>query len=110
MLINIKDAPNYLVQWIDQVIVSKANNIQKFAITFFVLQTKSTLDDKIFTALSMFADKDGNINVDEMLNNANIALDKVNGSLTLPYLNYTVDKDDLNVLYNIIKNSNTSIK
>lgn len=97
-----------IIKYIDTAMAPRANGITKFMIYFFVPSIPKMLEQKIVDFKSMnvmpeLFDADGNINLDEVYSRAKEAIKK-SGKLFIPKINYFADEQDLDMLYNIIKN------
>lgn len=96
MKIAVSDALPLITKWVDTVVMPKSTTMQKFAITFMLLQRGNDIP----SMLQPLADKDGNIDLDYVAT----ALEKAGGRIELPYINWVFDKDDLNKLMEIASN------
>ena len=90
MQVSVNDALPLVSKWIDNVVMPKSTTMQKFVITFALLQRGPALAEM----LRPLADKDGMIE----LNNLKVALEKAGGSIELPYIGWRFDQDDLDKL------------
>lgn len=93
MKIQVDQFPSLVSKWLDIVVLPKSTTIQKIAITMLLLQRGNEIPE----LLKPFADKDGNIETD----NLKIALEKAGGKIEIPYLNWIFDQDDLDKLVEI---------
>lgn len=76
-----------LTRFIDSKVMPKANPLQKFVIAYMLAQRSSELEE----LANLAAGKDGYIDTNAL----RAALDKAGGRLTLPYINWTVDAQDI---------------
>ena len=109
MSVTIEQVQAGIIKYIDTVMAPRADGITKFMIYFFVPSIPKMLEQKIADFKSMnvmpeLFDADGNINLDEVYGRAKEAIKK-SGKLFIPKINYFADEQDLDMLYNIIKNS-----
>lgn len=88
--IPVDKAQELLAAWVDEVIMPKSTPVQKAMITLALLQRGPDLA----SMLQPLADSKGFINSDNLI----AALDKAGGSITIPYLNWVFDRDDLDKL------------
>ena len=73
----------------------RSNAMQKFVLTFALLQKGDTLVDM----LKPLADTEGMIELD----NLKEALQRAGGKIELPYINWVFDEDDLNYIMEVAK-------
>lgn len=102
MKVAIKDLKPIVLEWIEKVVLPTASPMQVFSISFAIAQMDSQIQEYLDKA-KIFADKDGNLNLNETAQNARTALKKAGGSITIPYLNWVFDSDDLESLVSIAK-------
>lgn len=102
MKISIKELKPVALEWIDKVVMPRSSSLQIFAISFALGQMNGQLDSYMERA-KIFADSDGYINLSEAAANAREALKKAGGHITIPYLNWVFDADDLETLLSIAK-------
>lgn len=102
MKVHVSNVKPIVVAWIDEVLMPKSNAKQKFGICFYMLQNQNSIDEML-NPVKAFADKDGYFDLDTTKANANVALEKAGGVITLDVLNYNFDKDDLEKLFEIAK-------
>ena len=102
MKINIQDLPKALTAWAEQSLMPKSSLAQKGVITFILLQGKNKINE-LLMPLKLLADKDGNFDVEELQQNLSKSLEAMGGKYTLPILNYVFDKEDLDLMFEIIK-------
>lgn len=98
MKININDLYPILLEWVDTTILPKANPWMIAGITFSLAQGREQINNKLTAYMGMFADANGDLDLDITFNNLNATLDKVSGKLTIPYLGWDFDKDDLAII------------
>lgn len=88
-------------KWVQNDLTSKGTPLQRAFATFAYLQMKNKI--AVFaSSLNIFADEQGKFNSEELHNNMNAALDSAGGAVTIPLLNYTFDKTDLNTVFNYL--------
>lgn len=102
MKIHVKDLKPVAIEWIDKTVMPRAAPLQVFAISFALAQMNGQIDQYMDKA-KMFADKDGYINLTEAAQNARAALKKAGGKITIPYLDWVFDAEDLESLLSIAK-------
>lgn len=102
MKLHVSNLKPTVVAWIDEVLIPKSSGTQTFLITLYMLQNQSKVDEML-EPMKVFADADGNFDLDYTKANANVALEKAGGVMTLPYINYNFDKDDLDKVFEIAK-------
>lgn len=73
----------------------RSNAMQKFVLTFALLQKGDTLVDM----LKPLADAEGMIEFDHLKE----ALQRAGGKIELPYINWVFDEDDLNYIMEVAK-------
>ena len=73
----------------------RSNAMQKFVLTFALLQKGDTLVDM----LKPLADAEGMIELDHLKE----ALQRAGGKIELPYINWVFDEDDLNYIMEVAK-------
>ena len=102
MKLSISELKPVALEWIDKVVMPRSSPLQVFAISFALGQMNGQLDGYMERA-KVFADSDGYINLPEVATNARAALKKAGGHITIPYLNWVFDADDLEMLLSIAK-------
>lgn len=104
MKVQAKDMGSILEAWIDKVVLPKSNELTKAVIFFLWLQNKEQLNNHFERLAPMLgADSDKAIDLDKTYHNAKLALDKAGGSFVLPWINWRLDKDDLETLFSIAR-------
>lgn len=76
-----------LTRFIDSKVMPKANPLQKFVIAYMLAQRSGDLE----ALAKLAAGKDGYIDTNAL----RAALDKAGGRVTLPFINWTVDAQDI---------------
>ena len=95
MRIHVSKLKELAAAWLDAVVMPRSNAMQKFVITFALLQKGEQ-----FTQLLMpIDDAVGMFVVDHIT----AALEKSGGSLELPYIHWVVDKSDVDKLLELAK-------
>lgn len=102
MKLSSKDLKVVLLEWIDKVVLPSASPIQTFAITFAIGQMNGKIDEYLDKA-KIFMDSEGNLDITELEKNARTALHKAGGKITIPYLDWIFDEEDLQKLIQIAK-------
>lgn len=100
MKIHISKLKPVILDWLDEVVMPKSVGLQKFILVFSTLQMKNQIDEYLNKA-AIFADKDGYLDLEFTKENASTALEKAGGYITLPYINWNFDKDDLDKLFSL---------
>lgn len=95
MRIHVSKLKELAAEWLDAVVMPRSNAMQKFVITFALLQK----GEQLTQMLMPLADADGMIELDHIT----AALDKSGGSLELPYIHWVVDKSDVDKLLELAK-------
>lgn len=90
------------LKWIEKTVFPRSSPSQIFIISFLLGQMNGQLDGYMEKA-KLLADNDGNIDLNEAAQNAREALKKAGGKLTIHYLNWVFDSDDLESLLAIAK-------
>lgn len=90
------------LQWIEKVVFPRSAPTQIFVISFLLGQMNGQLDSYMEQA-KLLADAEGYIDLNEAAQNAREALKKAGGKITIPYLNWVFDGDDLESLLSIAK-------
>ena len=93
MKIKVDELLPLITKWVDAVIMSKSEAVQKGFVTFLRLQKGSEIPE----LLKPFADKEGTIDTD----NLKAALEAAGGRVTLPFINWDFDQADLDKLVEI---------
>lgn len=98
MKIHVNSLKSLVIQWIDTEVMPKSSSIQKFALTFAILQMDKQLDQYMQKAI-LFADQDGYIDLSTAKENATVALEKAGGIVNIPFLDWNFDKEDLDSVF-----------
>lgn len=98
MKIHINSLKPLAIQWIDAEVMPKSSSLQKFLLTFAILQMDNQIDQYIQKAV-LFADKEGYIDLDKAKENTSIALEKAGGIINIPFLDWNFDKEDLDKVF-----------
>ena len=104
MIIKSNELEKAIVSFIENDLMGKGNALQQGILTFVLLQGK----DKIRNMLSFityFADDKGEFNLEELHQNLSKALSKMGGKYTIPLINYNLDNDDLNTIFEYIRSN-----
>lgn len=109
MNVTIEQVQAGLIKYIDSELAPKASGMTKFVIYFLAPSIPKRLQEKIAevkqnTMFSDFFDEDGNIKLDDVYNRAKEAM-KHSGKIFIKELNYFADMQDIEALYQSIKNS-----
>lgn len=95
MKIHVSKLKDLASRWIDNKVMPRSNAMQKFVLTFALLQKGDTLVDM----LKPLADAEGMIELDHLKE----ALQRAGGKIELPYINWVFDEDDLNYIMEVAK-------
>lgn len=98
MKIHVSSLKPLAIQWIDAEVMPKSSPLQKFLLTFAILQMDNQIDQYIQKAV-LFADKEGYIDLDKAKENTSIALEKAGGIINIPFLDWNFDKEDLDKVF-----------
>lgn len=102
MKVSIKELKPIVLEWLDKVVIPSASPIQVFGLTFAIAQMNTQIEEFLGKA-KVFADNNDDLNLNEIAQNARTALKRAGGTITLPYLNWNFDGDDLEALVSIAK-------
>ena len=91
--------PDIITAWADKELIPKSSPVQIMMIVFAIGQFKN----RLIAYASYAADEAGMIDLEEARTNALTALEKAGGKITIPVLNYNVDRDDLNSVFETAK-------
>lgn len=100
MKVKTADLKNILTSWVDNKIIPKSNAFQTMAVAFAVLQAGDQIDR---LGPLLMPNADGLIDLDKTMENAKAALRRAGGQLTVPYINYVIDEQDLADIHQIAK-------
>lgn len=109
MIVTLEQVQAGLIKYIDTELAPKATGMAKFAI-YFVAPSIPTKVNTIITnakntgMIDDCFDESGNIKLNEVYRRAKDAISK-SGKVLIPQFNYFADEKDIEVLYNLIKNS-----
>lgn len=95
MKIHVSKLKDLASRWIDNKVMPRSNAMQKFVLTFALLQKGDALVDM----LKPLADAEGMIELDHLKE----ALQRAGGKIELPYINWVFDEDDLNYIMEVAK-------
>lgn len=84
---------NALSRWFERDVMPKGDLFQQGISLFVFLQAKPRLN-KMIDSLAILSDG-GKFDVDELIENLRMALEKMGGAYTLPIIGYKADADDL---------------
>lgn len=109
MIVTIEQIQAGLIKFIDSELVPKANGLGKFMICFMAPSIPAKVTNMIGAlkaggSMPDLFDESGNIKIDEVYKRAKEAMAKT-GNVNIPGLNYNADSTDIEILYNLIKNS-----
>lgn len=97
MRLHIDKIDGVISQWADSTVITKASGWQIALTTFVIL----TFLPRVKSWIWYIADKDGYVDLEAAYENAQTALQKSGGQLTIPIINYVFDRDDLEALFKI---------
>ena len=109
MIVTIEQINAGIIKFVDSQIIPKANDIGKLTIIFVA----GSIPNKVANMISQFKatgmiddlfDENGNIKLDDAYKRAKEAMSKV-GKVMIPGIRYNVDSEDIDILYNLIKQS-----
>lgn len=109
MNVTIEQVQAGVIKYIDSYLAPKATGIQKFTLYFIAPSIPNLIVSKVqeFKNNSMFSDlfdESGNVKLDDVYNRAQDAMRK-SGKIYINKLNYFADEQDLQMIYNLIKES-----
>jgi hypothetical protein len=103
MVVNVEQIQRGVLSFVEKEIAEKATGLTKFGI-YFILPTisKQTMGyvDKLKAVMPEVLDENGNIKIDEVYNNAKIAVKK---SGQFEYMGIIFNETDIDKLYTYIK-------
>ena len=102
MQVSVKDLENAINLWLQKDLSSKGTILQQGLVTFVIAQIRPKISEYL-EPMKLLADKDGTFDKDTLHTNMSSALQKMRGSYTIPFINYTFDEADLNRIFNYIK-------
>lgn len=108
MVVTIEQINAGVMKFVESQIMPKANDIGKFVIGFTIpsipAKVTSMLNQYKETGMiNEFFDESGNIKLDDAYQRAKDTIAKI-GKIHIPQLKYNVDAEDIDILYNLIKN------
>lgn len=95
MKIHVSKLKDLAAKWMDEKVMPRSNAVQKFVLTFAILQKGDALVDMV----KPLADSNGMIELDHLKE----ALQRAGGKIELPYINWVFDEDDLNYIMEVAK-------
>ena len=101
MNITTEDIARGITTWIEKDLLDKGNTLQKGITVFIYLQSKPRIQGMVDN-LKFFAD-DGVLDSTELKNNIISALEHIGGYYTIPLIEYNLDKQDINRIFNYIE-------
>lgn len=109
MIVTLEQVQAGLIKYIDTEIAPKATGLMKFALYYVAPSLPKMIGEKIvsFRQDPLFKDmfdENGNIDIELVYKRAKGAMQK-SGKLYIERLNYFADEQDIEALYNLIKNS-----
>lgn len=102
MLVSTDDIIKSVEEWIDADLMQKGTLFQQALMTFVILQGKSKLETMLST-IGFLADENGRFEYDDLKKNATAALNKMNGKIPIPVINYVFDLADLEKIFEHLK-------
>lgn len=99
MKIAVKDLNQVISDYLDTEVLPKADTLKKFAITLAFLQMQNKIP-KYLSYLVPFSD-DGYLDLEFTKKNFLTALEKAGGIINIPYVNYNIDKTDIDSLFKL---------
>lgn len=103
MKLKVGDLKPILDEWIVETIYPKSTNWQIFALSFVLSAGSARIEEQIKGWGGYLADKNGFIDLDKLMASLNTSLEKGGGSIKLPYIDWMLDKNDLDKLFEIAK-------
>ena len=101
MKLAVKDLNQVINTFVEEEIVPKGTAMQKFITLAAVYQMQPKINTML-SSLVPFSD-DGSIDLDFTKNNLLTALEKSGGMLSIPVINYNIDKTDIIKLFEIAR-------
>lgn len=93
MKIHISNLKPVLFAFVEEVILPKSTPWQQFGLSFALAQGNKI--DSMINKLQVFADEDMCFDIQKTKENLLNSFDKTKGSLTIPQINWVIDKDDI---------------
>lgn len=102
MIIKSNEIEKAIVSFVENDLMSKGNALQQGILTFVLLQGKNKIKNML-SFITYFADDKGEFNLEELHQNLSKTLSKMGGKYTIPLINYNLDNDDLNTIFEYIR-------
>ena len=102
MQVSVKDLENAINLWLEKDLSSKGTILQQGLVTFVIAQIRPKISEYL-EPMKLLASKEGTFDKDTLHTNMSSALQKMGGSYTIPFINYTFDEADLSRIFNYIK-------
>lgn len=99
MKLAVKDLNQVINTFIEEEIIPKGSAMQKFITLVAVYQMQPKINSML-SSLVPFSD-DGYLDIEFTKNNLVTALEKAGGILSIPVINYNIDKSDILKLFEI---------
>ena len=104
MIIKSNEIEKAIVSFVENDLMNKGNALQQGILTFVLLQGKNKINNML-SFITYFADEKGEFNLEELHQNLSKALSKMGGKYTIPLINYNLDNDDLNTIFEYIRSN-----
>lgn len=109
MTVSLEQIQVGFAKYIDNELGAKATGLTKFMVYFATPSIQNMINVKIneYRSNPLFADmfdEKGNIRLEDAYKRAKEAISK-SGKILIPYINYFADEQDLEILFNYIKNA-----
>lgn len=101
MKLAVKDLNQVINTFVEEEIIPKGTAMQKFITLAAVYQMQPKINSML-SSLVPFSD-DGSIDLEFTKNNMLNALEKSGGILSIPFINYNIDKSDIIKLFEIAR-------
>lgn len=101
MKLAVKDLNQVINTFVEEEIIPKGTALQKFITLASVYQMQPKINSML-SSLVPFSD-DGSIDLEFTKNNMLNALEKSGGILSIPFINYNIDKSDIVKLFEIAR-------
>ena len=103
MIVTVDNIVNGITKFIETDLFDKANGYQKFLVALLSARVNGKLKDVIMPLAAMFTNSNNEIELSELSQSLNQALNKVGNNLNIPLLNYNFDSQDLNKIISYIR-------
>ena len=103
MIVTVDNIVNGITKFIETDLFDKASGYQKFLVALLSARVNGKLKDVIMPFAAMFTNSNNEIELSELTQSLNQALNKVGNNLNIPLLNYNFDSQDLNKIINYIR-------